>query len=126
MYPFWVIRANPAKHLSRMQITGKAMKLFVPSPGHINSLKELLKEKDKIYSIFMAGSPDYIGTGRSNLASPQLEDIAEQTEHAHKNGVKMELVLNSSCMGGRQLTPKGTGLTTGTSRSWSILVLTLS
>jgi len=48
------------------------MKLFVPSPGHINSLKELLKEKEKIYSIFMAGSPDYIGTGRSNLASLSL------------------------------------------------------
>ncbi|SNQ61856.1 peptidase U32 family protein [Candidatus Methanoperedens nitratireducens] len=83
------------------------MKLFVPSPGHINSLKELLTAKDKIYSIFMAGSPDYIGTGRSNLASPQLEDIAAQTEYAHKNGVRMELVLNSSCMGGRQLTPEG-------------------
>ena len=77
------------------------MKLFVPSPGHINSLKELLKAKDKIYSIFMAGSPDYIGTGRSNLASPQLDEIAAQTEFAHKNGVKMEMVLNSSCMGGR-------------------------
>ena len=63
--------------------------------------------KEKIYSIFMAGSPDYIGTGRSNLASPQLEDIKAQTDLAHKNGVKMELVLNSSCMGGRQLTPEG-------------------
>ena len=90
-----------------MQITGTSMKLFVPSPGHINSLKELLIAKDKIYSIFMAGSPDYIGTGRSNLASPQLDEIASQTEFAHKNGVKMELVLNSSCMGGRQLTPEG-------------------
>jgi len=83
------------------------MKLFVPSPGHLNSLKELLTAKDKIYSIFMAGSPDYIGTGRSNLASPQLEDIAMQTEYAHRHGVKMEMVLNSSCMGGRQLTPEG-------------------
>jgi collagenase-like PrtC family protease len=83
------------------------MKLFVPSPGDINSLKELMAVKEKIYSIFMAGSPDYIGTGRSNLASPQLEDIKEQTDFAHKNGVKMELVLNSSCMGGRQLTPEG-------------------
>ena len=83
------------------------MKLFVPSPGDINSLKESMTAKEKIYSIFMAGSPDYIGTGRSNLASPQLEDIKEQTDLAHKNGVKMELVLNSSCMGGRQLTPEG-------------------
>jgi len=71
----------------------------------------------------MAGSPDYIGTGRSNLASPQLEDIAAQTEYAHKNGVKMELVLNSSCMEAASLHLKDTGLTTGTSRSWRILVL---
>jgi collagenase-like PrtC family protease len=90
-----------------LELTGKNMKLFVPSPGDINSLKELMTVKEKIYSIFMAGSPDYIGTGRSNLASPQLEDIKEQTDFAHKNGVKMELVLNSSCMGGRQLTPEG-------------------
>ena len=83
------------------------MKLFAPSPGHINSLKELLTENDKIYSIFMAGSPDYIGTGRSNLASPELEEIAEQVEYAHKQGVKVEMVLNSSCTGGRQLTPEG-------------------
>jgi len=65
-----------------LELTGKNMKLFVPSPGDINSLKELMASKGKIYSIFMAGSPDYIGTGRSNLASPQLEDIKEQTDLA--------------------------------------------
>lgn len=85
------------------------MKLYVPYPGHFEGLKGLLKEakKGSIYSVFMAGSPDYIGTGRSNLGSPQLEDIARQTEYAHRHGVKMELVLNSSCLGGRQMTPEG-------------------
>lgn len=42
------------------------MTLFVLSPGHIDSLKELLKAKEKICNFFMAGSTDYIGTGRSN------------------------------------------------------------
>ena len=35
-----------------------------------------------------------------------IDDIMVQTEYAHKNGVKMGVVLNSSCLlGGRQLTP---------------------
>jgi collagenase-like PrtC family protease len=86
-------------------------RLYVPHPGHFDGLKELVSEAGKdIYSIFMAGSPDYVGTGRSNLSSPQIEDIREQTLYAHKNGVKVELVLNSSCLGGRQLTPEGFNL----------------
>ena len=86
-------------------------KLYVPHPGHFDGLKELISEAGKdIYSLFMAGSPDYVGTGRSNLSSPQIEDIREQTAYAHKNGVKMEIVLNSSCLGGRQLTPEGFNL----------------
>lgn len=85
------------------------MRFFVPYPGHLEGLRELLSRarKGSIYSVFMAGSPDYIGTGRSNLGSPQLEDVEEQTRYAHSRGVKMEIVLNSSCMGGRQLTPEG-------------------
>jgi collagenase-like PrtC family protease len=81
-------------------------RLYVPHPGHFDGLKELVSEAEKdIYSIFMAGSPDYVGTGRSNISSPQIEDIREQTAYAHKNGVAVGLVLNSSCLGGRQLTP---------------------
>ena len=81
-------------------------RLYVPHPGHAGGLKELISEAGKdIYSLFMAGSPDYVGTGRSNLSSPQIEDIREQNLYAHKNGVKVEVVPNSSCMGGRQLTP---------------------
>jgi collagenase-like PrtC family protease len=81
-------------------------RLYVPHPGHFDGLKELISAAGKdIYSVFMAGSPDYVGTGRSNLSSPQIEDIREQTEYAHKNGVAVEIVLNSSCLGGRQLTP---------------------
>ena len=81
-------------------------RLYVPHPGHFDGLKELISEAGKdIYSIFMAGSPDYVGTGRSNLGSPQIEDIREQTLYAHKNGVAVAIVMNSSCLGGRQLTP---------------------
>ncbi|MEA1895932.1 MAG: hypothetical protein U9N36_12220 [Euryarchaeota archaeon] len=81
-------------------------RLYVPHPGHFDGSKELVFEAGKgIYSIFMAGSPDYVGTGRSNPSSPQIKGIREQTEYTHKNGVAVEAVLNSSCLGGRQLPP---------------------
>ena len=79
---------------------------YVPHPGHFDRQKELVSEAGKdIYSIFMAGSPDYVGNGRSNLSSPQIEDIRAQNLYAHKNDAAVEIVLSSSCMGGRQLTP---------------------
>ncbi|NPE31031.1 protease, partial [Methanococcoides sp. SA1] len=84
-----------------------SMKLYVPHVGHLEGLEDLLSGSDDIYAVYMAGSPDYIGTGRTNLSAPKLEEIAIQTEYAHDRGVKMEIVLNSSCMGGQQLTPEG-------------------
>ncbi len=83
------------------------MKLYVPHVGHMEGLEQLLAGSDNIYSVYMAGSPDYIGTGRTNLSAPKLEDIANQTEYAHDRNVRMEIILNSSCMGGQQLTPEG-------------------
>ncbi len=83
------------------------MKLYVPHPGHFEGLKELIAGSDDIYGVYMAGSPDYVGTGRVNLHSPTIEDIAQQVKYAHKHGVKFEIVINSSCLGGRHLTPQG-------------------
>ncbi|MDG6242860.1 MAG: U32 family peptidase [Methanolobus sp.] len=83
------------------------MKLYVPHAGHLEGLEELLSGSKNIHGIYMAGTPDYVGTGRTNLSAPGLEDIAEQTAYAHEMGVKMEIVLNSSCMGGQHLTAEG-------------------
>ena len=48
-------------------------RLHVPHPGHFDRQKELISEAGKdIYSIFMAGSPDYVSTGRSDLSSPHI------------------------------------------------------
>ncbi len=85
-------------------------KLYVPHPGHFDGLQEMLESSKDIYSIYMAGSPDYIGTGRVNLGHAGLEEVARHTEYCHNNGVKIEMVLNSSCMGGQQLTPEGYNL----------------
>jgi len=69
-----------------------------------------LESSKDIYSIYMAGSPDYIGTGRVNLGHAGLEEVARHTEYCHSNDVKIEMVLNSSCMGGQQLTTEGYNL----------------
>ncbi|MHC1600629.1 MAG: hypothetical protein ACXQS5_07450 [Candidatus Methanospirareceae archaeon] len=63
-------------------------RLYVPHPGHFDRLKELVSEAgEDIYLIFMAGSPDCAGAGRSDFSSPRVEDIREQILYAHKNGV---------------------------------------
>ena len=81
-------------------------RLYVPHPGRFDGLKELISAAGKgIYAIFMAGSPDYVDTDRNNPSSPMIEDIRKQTLDAHKNGVVVEIVMSSSCLGGRQLTP---------------------
>jgi collagenase-like PrtC family protease len=85
-------------------------KLYVPHPGHFDGLQQMLESSKDIYSIYMAGSPDYIGTGRVNLGHAGLEEVARHTEYCHNNGVKIEMVLNSSCMGGQQLTTEGYNL----------------
>ncbi|MDW7731015.1 MAG: peptidase U32 family protein [Methanolobus sp.] len=83
------------------------MKLYVPHVGHMEGLEDLLSGSEDIHAVYMAGTPDYVGTGRTNLAAPGIEDIREQTGYAHDKGVKMEIVLNSSCMGGQHLTSQG-------------------
>lgn len=83
------------------------MKIYAPHIGHLEGLEDLLENTKDIYGVYMAGTPDYVGTGRTNLSAPGLEEISEQTEYAHEKGVKMEIVLNSSCMGGLHLTPEG-------------------
>lgn len=85
-------------------------KLYVPHPGHFDGLQQMLESSKDIYSIYMAGSPDYIGTGRVNLGHAGLEEVARHTEYCHNHGVKIEMVLNSSCMGGQQLTTEGYNL----------------
>ena len=56
-------------------------RLYVPHPGHFDGPKELVSETgNDIHSLFMASSPDYVGTGRSDLSSPRI-------------------MLNSSCLG---------------------------
>lgn len=85
------------------------MKLCVPHPGHLDALKEIIKYAGKeVYEIYMGGSPDYIGTGRTTLGTPlDFEAIKEQTAYVHDYGIRMDIVLNSACLGGQHLTPYG-------------------
>ncbi len=83
------------------------MKLIVPHPGHFLALKEISKEAPRETEIYMAGTPEILGSGRITLHAPVLEEIAEQTQYLHEKKLEMGIVLNPSCMGGQHLTSQG-------------------
>lgn len=88
------------------------MSLIVPHPGHFSALKEILAYKEakgltKVKEVYMAGSPEVMGSGRATLHAALIEDIKEQTAYAHQHNVRMNIVMNPSCLGGYHLTFEG-------------------
>jgi collagenase-like PrtC family protease len=83
------------------------MKLVIPHPGHFSGLKEICKEVTQDAEIYMAGTPEILGSGRATLHAPLLDEIAMQTEYVHGNGLEMGIVMNPSCMSGQHLTSQG-------------------
>ncbi|MHC1611544.1 MAG: U32 family peptidase [Candidatus Methanospirareceae archaeon] len=88
------------------------MRLAVPHPGHFAALKEIIEVKEaeglnEVAEVYMAGSPEVMGSGRATLHSARIPDIKEQTAYAHQHGIKMNIVVNPSCLGGYHLTFEG-------------------
>ena len=88
------------------------MRLIVPHPGHFEALKDILEVREKesltdVDEVFMGGSPDVMGSGRGVLHAPLIDEIQEQTVYAHQHGIKMNIVMNSTCAGGHHLTFEG-------------------
>lgn len=88
------------------------MRLVVPHPGHFSALKEIIEVKEaeglnEVVEVYMAGSPEVMGSGRATLHSARIADIREQTAYAHQHGIKMNIVVNPSCLGGYHLTFEG-------------------
>lgn len=84
------------------------MKLVVPHPGHFSGLKEICEHAPKeVKEVYMAGTPEVLGSGRATLHAPLINEIANQTDYTHEHGINMDIVMNPSCMGGQQLTPQG-------------------
>ena len=84
------------------------MKLVIPHPGHFLALKEICKEATgEAYEIYMAGTPEVLGSGRITLHAPMLDEIVTQTEYLHDRKLKIGIVMNPSCMGGQHLTSQG-------------------
>lgn len=83
------------------------MKLVIPHPGHFSALEEICKEAPKGSEIYMAGTPEVLGSGRITLHAPLLDEIEEQTEYLHGKHLEIGIVLNPSCMGGQHLTSQG-------------------
>ncbi|MEA1957122.1 MAG: peptidase U32 family protein [Euryarchaeota archaeon] len=88
-------------------------RLMVPHPGHFSALKEIIEAKEseegleEVEEVFMGGSPEVMGSGRGVLHAPLIDEIREQTEYAHQHGIKMNIVMNSTCLGGQHLTFEG-------------------
>ncbi|MHC1567717.1 MAG: U32 family peptidase [Candidatus Syntropharchaeia archaeon] len=81
--------------------------ISVAHPGYIEALERIASECKGIGEIFMEGSPDYIRTGRIGLTHPDIENISEQVWFAHEKGIKVNVLANSSCLGGDHLSPDG-------------------
>ncbi|MCW3138604.1 MAG: U32 family peptidase [Methanophagales archaeon] len=88
------------------------MRLIVPHPGHFEALKEIVAVKaseglSEVKEVFMAGAPDICGSGRATLHATLVSEIKEQTEFAHQHGIRMNIIVNPSCLGGQHLTYEG-------------------
>ncbi len=88
------------------------MRLIIPHPGHFSALKEIIEYKEAnhladVDEVYMAGPPQVMGSGRATLHAALIDDIREQTEYAHQHGIKMNIVMNPSCLGGYHLTFEG-------------------
>lgn len=88
------------------------MKVIVPHPGHFPALKEIIETKEaaglkNVSEVYMAGSPEVVGSGRAMLHGAVIEEIKEQTAYAHQHDIKMNIVINASCLGGYHLTFEG-------------------
>ncbi|MCU4139300.1 MAG: 23S rRNA C2501 and tRNA U34 5'-hydroxylation protein RlhA/YrrN/YrrO [Methanophagales archaeon] len=90
----------------------REMRLSIPHPGHFEALKEIVAVKEseglsEVKEVFMGGSPDIMGSGRGVFHAPLISEIKEQTEFAHEHGLKMNIVMNSTCLSGNHLTHEG-------------------
>ncbi|MCX9010367.1 MAG: U32 family peptidase [Candidatus Methanoperedens sp.] len=84
------------------------MKLIIPHPGHFLALKEICKEATReADEIYMAGTPEVLGSGRITLHAPLLDEMEKQIQYLHEKRLKMGVILNPSCMGGQHLTSQG-------------------
>ena len=90
------------------------MKLSVPLPGDFDSLKKIVKNApEDVCEVYMAGSAEFMGSGRATLHSPFLGDIKKQIDYVHRKNIQMNLILNSSCIGGQHLTFGGYNMIRG-------------
>ncbi|MBA5942258.1 MAG: U32 family peptidase [Methanophagales archaeon] len=88
------------------------MRLAVPHPGHFAALEAIIEAKEagglnEVDEVYMAGSPEMMGSGRATLHSARIADIENQTEYVHQHGITMNVVINPSCLGGHHLTYEG-------------------
>jgi collagenase-like PrtC family protease len=79
------------------------LEFSVPCPNDLESLNELFKlnksETNKIREIYLAGPECYSGAGRIMSETVTMNGFMELVELIHKAGIKVNLVLNTTCEG---------------------------
>ncbi|MCW3136023.1 MAG: U32 family peptidase [Canidatus Methanoxibalbensis ujae] len=88
------------------------MRLMIPHPGHFDALKEILHVVENenlkdVHEVFMSGPPEIMGSGRAALHAALISEIKEQTAFAHQYDIRMNIIVNPSCLGGYHLTYAG-------------------
>ena len=85
-----------------------ALEFSVPYNNDPETLTEILKRKEingnRIKEIYLSGPQEFAGSGR---ISPALEfsDFAEAVLRIHREGIRVNLLLNSICEGGNWYAP---------------------
>ncbi|MBN2094938.1 MAG: U32 family peptidase [Candidatus Aenigmarchaeota archaeon] len=78
------------------------MKFSVPYNNDFSLLEELARIKEingnRIEEIYFSGPQDHCGSGRV-MDKTTPKDIAKVTEFCHKEGIKANMLLNSTCEG---------------------------
>jgi collagenase-like PrtC family protease len=83
------------------------MKLCVGLRGDPEHAKEVLSQVgDKIYEVFIAAPPNVSQTGRVIPFLATRKSIAQVRKITKYHGVKLNVLLNAVCYGGKEFTPK--------------------
>jgi len=80
----------------------EALEFSVPYNGNLELLCDLFKLKDfnknKIREIYLSGPQEYAGTGRI-MQETHLEPFLDTIDRIHDQGIRVNVILNSTCEG---------------------------
>jgi collagenase-like PrtC family protease len=86
------------------------LELSVPCNNDPETLKELFKlkklGKNRIREVYLSGPQEYSGSGRATNEKLSLNQFLEVVDKIHSEGLRVNLVLNSTCEGSDWYSPE--------------------